>query len=131
MRILNTIKKLKVPACPAGRKRQKVKANFKNLTFYFLLLALLPGCIQMRNINQVQDYVSQSENYYQRAIALYKDLIAQGKDLDRLRLELGKLYYNHGEFTQAIEEFKKTNDSQAKKLLAISYYRLSNFTDAL
>ena len=140
MHTINTVKKLKVPACRTGRKSQKLKTNSGKLAFYFCLillpfalylLSLLSGCIQNNDKNQAQEYVRQSEDYYQQAINSYKDLIAKGGNLDRSYLGLGRLYYNHGEFMQAIEEFKKTNAQEAGKLLAISYYRLGNFTDAL
>jgi transglutaminase-like putative cysteine protease len=147
MRIINTIKnpksKIQNPKSQTNPKFQF--SSSKNISSFgfrssdyccllvslFLAFSVLCGCIQKSELNQAQNFVSQSEAYYQRAIALYKDLIAQGKDPDRLYLELGKLYYNHGGFIQAIEEFKKTNDFQAKKFLAISYYKSGNFTDAL
>lgn len=101
------------------------------LIFVFCIFSLLSGCIQKSSLEQAQDYVRESQNYYERAVNLYKDLIAQGKDLDRLHLELGRLYFNHGDFLKAIEQLKKTGEVKAKKFLAISYYRLGNFTDAL
>ncbi len=102
------------------------------LIFVFFTLHSITGCVQKNDLEKVQDYVQESEVYYQRAISLYKELITKGKDLDRLYLELGKLYYNHGNFKQAVEELKgSSGNSQAKKLLGISYYRLGNFSDAL
>jgi hypothetical protein len=44
---------------------------------------------------------------------------------------LGKLYFDHGEFREAIEAFKKAETEEAKKFLAISYYSLGDFTAAL
>lgn len=101
------------------------------LSFSFCLLISLSACAKKSQVEQAQGYIQQSQVYYQKAIRLYKELIAKGKDLDRLHFELGYLYYNHGEFAGAIEEFKNTNDSRANKFLAVSYYRLGNFTDAL
>ncbi|MDP3732430.1 MAG: DUF3857 domain-containing protein [Candidatus Omnitrophota bacterium] len=99
--------------------------------FTFYLLPFLSGCAQKNDLKQAQEYLKKSKIYYQRATNVYKDLIAKGKDLDRLHFELGQLYYNQGEWKQAIAEFKKTGYVKAKKLLAISHYRLGNFTDAL
>ena len=99
--------------------------------FLFLLSPLLTGCVEKNEFKEAKDYLEKSKIYYQRAATIYKDLIAKGKDLDRLHFELGKLYYNQGEWEEAIEEFKKTDYDKAKKFLAISYYRLGNFTDAL
>jgi len=100
-------------------------------TFAFFFFLLSSGCVKKSNLEEAQDYIKQSQAYYQRAAAIYKDLIAEGKDLDNLHFQLGRLCYSQGEFKQAIEEFKKTNEIQAKKYLAISHYRLGNFTDAL
>lgn len=112
--------------------------DIKNKNFVFgaviLIFGLwalgLSGCIQKDDLSKAKDYARQSQVDYQNASAEYKQLIAKGKDLDKLYFELGKLYYSHGEFDQAIEEFKNSRELQAKNFLAISYYRLGNFTDA-
>ncbi|MDP2937635.1 MAG: tetratricopeptide repeat protein, partial [Candidatus Omnitrophota bacterium] len=110
---------------------QKLKFRIIVSAFILFLLSFLSGCTQKNELKQAQDYLKKSKIYYQHATDLYKDLIAKGKNLDKLHFELGQLYYNQGEWKQAIEEFKKTNILVAKKFLAISYYRLGNFTDAL
>jgi len=142
MCIINTVKKSKCRAYSVERiadsktylypKRYPLntKTSFF-LIFAFCILNLLTGCVQKSELKEAQDYLKKSKIYYQHATNLYKDLIAKGKDLDRLHFELGQLYYNQGEWKQAIEEFKKTSYIKAKELLAISYYRLGNFTDAL
>ena len=99
--------------------------------FSFCILNFLTGCAQKNELKQAQEYLEKSKTYYQRSAGLYKDLIAKCKDLDKLHFELGRLYYNQGEWKQAAEEFKKSGYIKAKKLLAISYYRSGNFTDAL
>jgi tetratricopeptide (TPR) repeat protein len=134
MPIINTDKMLKV-------KSQKQKEQVKSKKFFcfllvffhfcFFLFPLLSGCSQKNDLKQAQDYIKQSDNYYQAAVNIYKGLVKKGIDSDRLHLELGKLYYGHGEFRQAVEEFKESKELNAKKFLAISYYHLGNFTDAL
>lgn len=101
------------------------------LIFTFCILNLLSGCIQKDDLTLAREYVGKSQVYYQHAAERYKKLIAKGQDLDRLHFELGSLYYQHGDFDKAQEELKKTNYLQGKKFLAISNYRLGNFTDAL
>lgn len=93
-------------------------------------LILTVGC-GPKNIQDARDAVSQAKIYYRAAIKLYKKLINEGGDLDRLRFELGEIYFDLGDFTKAAEEFKNTKEPAAKKYLAISYYRMGNFTDAL
>jgi hypothetical protein len=113
----------------------KSPAKIKNIGFRVYVLIFLSclvwGCAQKNALEQAEEYTRQSETDYERAVNLYKGLISQGRDLARVHRQLGALYYNHGHFDEAIKELKKNNDRQAKKFLAISYYRLGNFTDAL
>lgn len=101
---------------------------------YIILLVLLIGlfgCAQQNDQPQAVDYALQSEEYYQRAIQQYQGLIKTAKNTEAAYFNLGKLYYGHGDYQQAIESFKKTSLSGVDKFAAISYYRLGYFTDAL
>lgn len=99
--------------------------------FGFFLSSLLIGCGGKDDLEQAQKYAQQSQDYYGRAVDLYKNLLSKDKDMDRLRFGLGRLYYEHGDLEPAIEQFKQARLRTAKKLLAIAYYRLGNYTDAL
>jgi transglutaminase-like putative cysteine protease len=101
------------------------------LIFISYIFGFLCGCNQKDEKTQLQHYVEQSRIYYQRAVNIYKDLILKTKDSAKLRLGLGKLYYSHGQYQEAIAALKGIDIPQAKKFLALSYYRLGNFTDAL
>ncbi len=107
------------------------------LIFVFLTSNFLAGCGANSALKQAQKCVLESDLYFERAVSAYRGLLttAKSKGLVQIYFELGRLYYNHGDFKQAIEQFKKikeTDDiSSAAKLLAISHYRLGNFTDAL
>jgi tetratricopeptide (TPR) repeat protein len=101
------------------------------LPFYFYLFTFLSGCSKGPGQRRPEDYARQSEAYYQLAVSGYRDLIKKGGDLDRLYLALGRLYYENGKFQLAVEAFKQSNTEEAHKFLAISCYRLGNFTDAL
>ncbi|MDD4939319.1 MAG: DUF3857 domain-containing protein [Candidatus Omnitrophica bacterium] len=107
------------------------KGPFNLFLALCLLSGILSGCSKKDEFNQAQEFAARSEAYYKRAADIYKNLIAEGKDLERTHFELGQLYYNQGEFSRAIAEFKKSDFPQSKKLSAISYYRLGDFTDAL
>ena len=99
--------------------------------YWCLVIGTLPGCIPKNELEFARECAAKSQVYYQRATERYKTLIAEGKDLDRLHLELGRLYYEHGDFDRAQEELQKTNLAAAKKFLAISNYRLGRFSEAL
>jgi len=81
-------------------------------------------------------YAQMSDEYYQNAIIEYKARLESEamnsilKD-DIAYYELGSLYYSHGEYALAVENFLKSNQDEAKKLLAIAYYKSGNGTDAL
>lgn len=110
----------------------KIK-NFKLLilSFTFYSLSLFTGCVQKNDLELARDNVARSQVYYQHAQERYKILISEGKDFDRLHFELARLYFEHGDFDKAVPELKKTGYIQAKKLMALSFYRMGNFTDAL
>ncbi len=131
MHTIDIIKKSKIKNQISKFKIQNFRFCIVILIFAFCILHLLSGCIQKNDLSRAQEYVRQSKEYYQRAVEGYKDLIKSGKDLDKLYFELGKLYFNHGEFELAKEAFKNSNASLAKKFLAIVYYRLGKFSDAL
>jgi len=110
----------------------KLKGN-RNLLFIisFLVFTFLSGCAQKSDLDRAKEYISKSDSYYQMAIGIYRNLIAKVKDADTIHYQLGEIYYRHGEYKLAIEEFKKSNDINAKKLMAISYYLIGDFTAAL
>ncbi|MFA5356331.1 MAG: DUF3857 domain-containing protein [Candidatus Omnitrophota bacterium] len=97
----------------------------------FLLVFLACGCAQKDDLEEARGYAHGSDAYYQRAVGIYKELLAKGKDIDRLHFELGELYYKSGRWKEAAGELRESAGEKAKKLLAISYYRLGNFAEAL
>ncbi len=97
------------------------------LPFSFIIFSFF-GCGQRDK--QAEGYASKSESYYQKAVADYRHLLARGKDPDKQYYALGQLYYRHGEFSQGIEALKKSRDSRARRLLALSYFRSGDFTAA-
>ena len=118
----------------------RLKNIFKNKIFTnrlvallasFLLLPSLSACIPRASLKKARNYQTQSQAYYRLAEEGYQGLLRQGQDLGQLYFELGRLYYNHGEFDLAVEALKKTNELKAGKYLGMCYYRLGNFTDAL
>lgn len=113
MRITNTINKLLLPLiCGA-------------------CLLFVWGCSEQNGLEKARHDLKQSRQYYHNAVDIYKSLIQKGKDLDGLYFELGRLYYDHGEFENAIDAFRHSGLIEARKFLAIAYYHSGNFTDAL
>jgi transglutaminase-like putative cysteine protease len=100
-------------------------------TLFILLAVFMLGCSQNLAQNNPEEYIRQSEAYYKKAESSYKKLILESKDPSEFYLELGKLYYIRGEYGLAIDTFKNSTCAQAKKFLALSFYRMGNFTDAI
>ncbi|MFA4842497.1 MAG: DUF3857 domain-containing protein, partial [Candidatus Omnitrophota bacterium] len=96
-----------------------------------LLAGILFGCVQKKEMQQPNDFAQKSQYYYELAVKQYQGLIAQGQEKDKYLFGLGKLYYSHGDFELAIAQLKLSGLPEAKKLLAISYYRIGDFTNSL
>ena len=115
----------------------KIQAKIKTfifclilLPFTFYLLPLLSGCMQKSGLDEAREYTRQAQDYYQRAIDKYEELIAEGKDKDLAYFELGLLYYRQGEYGLASRNLSNTTISEAEKYLALSLYRINDFTEA-
>lgn len=118
MRIINT------------SKLSRLNLSCICLSLALCILSLVSGC-EKPNTQKAQKFAQKSFSYYDRAVAQYKGLINSGKGSDKIYFELGYLYYQHGEFEKAAEEFCKSNIADAKKFLPIAYYRADKFSDAL
>jgi transglutaminase-like putative cysteine protease/tetratricopeptide (TPR) repeat protein len=128
--VILDIKKEKKMTNPTTRYYRDNRSKLLPLAMCVVFI-FLSGCGQHTDISQARNYVVKSRSYYERAVHFYKRLLAGNKNQDILYFELGKVYYDHGDFSNAIEQFKKTRAAEAKKYIAISYFRLGNFIDAL
>ncbi|MDD5431688.1 MAG: DUF3857 domain-containing protein [Candidatus Omnitrophica bacterium] len=97
-----------------------------------IVFLFVSGCAQKADdLEKAQDDIRKSEAYYNSALEQYKKKINSNKAPDSLYLELGRVYYSHGDFESALAQLKNSKAQEAKKLIAISYFRLGNFVDAL
>ena len=104
----------------------------QNRKIAFILAVLLVfGCGQKNSKNSPEEYIKNSNAYYSKAVSLYNKLISESSNPSVLYLNSGKLYFSHGEYDLAIKALGKSSETEAKKFLAISFYRLGDFTDAL
>lgn len=90
------------------------------------LLSLAAGCGERSKISDARNYVYRSDVFYKRAAALYRKIKGP-----QARLELGSLYFSHGDYNSAAAELSGLDFPQAQRLLAMSYYRSGDFTGAL
>ncbi|MCM8782718.1 MAG: DUF3857 domain-containing protein, partial [Candidatus Omnitrophica bacterium] len=102
----------------------------KDKWIFFVLILFVFGC-QKHSLNKAKQYSILADIYYRKAVKVYKDLILKGRGDDSIYFNLGKLYFEHADFGLAIETLKKSNLSEAKKYIAISYYKTNDYTEAL
>jgi tetratricopeptide (TPR) repeat protein len=140
MHIINTIKDSKLNPSIALRidgeqgrtiKTQNSKPYIVVLFFIFSILNLLTGCIPKSGLDKAIEYTRQSESLYEKAVDEYKNLISQGKANAETYFRLGRLYFEHGKYPEAIDEFEKSNLPEAKKYKAIAFYKINDFTEGL
>lgn len=107
--------------------------NIKQRWIIILALSFVAGCLSVNNqsLEKAKLYSAQSIDFYQKAILEYKQTLNTAKDKDLVKFKLGSLYYQHGDYDRAIEVLVGSTSIEAKKLLAYSYYKSNDFTDAL
>ena len=90
------------------------------------LCVLFSGCSQQSSLQEARNYSYRSEVFYRRAVAVYQRLKGEQPGL-----ELGSLYYSHGDYDSAEKELLAIDSPDAQRILALVYYRMGRFTDAL
>jgi len=107
--------------------------NTKAKFIIILALSFIAGCLSANNqgLEKAKLYSDQSIDFYQKAIREYRQTLSISKDKESIKFKLGNLYYQHGDYDKAIEVLSGSTSLEARKLLAYSYYRSNDFTDAL
>lgn len=108
----------------------RITVIIKN-TLLVIGLVLLSGCSDNDGAGVAREYARKSQANYTAALNKYKTIISRSQNGARYNFELGALYYAHGDFGQAIDTFKRSDQPQAKIFLAIALYRMGDFTEAL
>lgn len=113
------------------------KSMKRNISHIFLMIALsyLAGCSSSDfDIWKADRLAAASRDSYAQAARLYERALGAlpaGGFAESVRFKLGKLYFYGGDYAAAMEEFKRLDSKQARRLLAISYFKDSDFTNAL
>ena len=105
--------------------------QFKIITIIAFLV--LVGCVikEGSHLQKAELFSQESTAFYQKAIKEYKESLKTAEDSEDISFKLGQLYYEHGDYEKAIEALSFSDSVDAKKLLAYSYFKSNNFTDAL
>ena len=105
------------------------KTTFSSKTGILLVLFLFSGCSE--GLNKPVHLVKEAESFYQKAVEGYQKLIVRDNKNARLRLGLARLYYSHGDYQNAMNTLENIEDIEAKKLLAVCFYKSGDWTQAL
>ncbi|MFA6217438.1 MAG: DUF3857 domain-containing protein [Candidatus Omnitrophota bacterium] len=115
-----------------NKPKEIIRKRFLRSFVYALVLLTFCGCTPKKSeLEQARIYAQASQLDYQKAVDMYKSLLAAGSNSETIGFELGELYYRQGKFLEAAGEFKRLPTAAAKKWLAISYYMMGSYTDAL
>jgi len=105
-----------------------------------VLLLILMGCdnpqtVLDNKIKKADFFANQGTECFKKAISLYENLL-NNKDVPEnnkieIKNKLGNLYLHISDFGKAIELFKDIDSIDAKKKLAIAYFKNAQYSDAL
>ena len=112
----------------------------KSLSVLLILLfacSLASPVFGKTHLELANEYAGQSERFFQEAVNEYKLALKDAEsDPNEVRFLLGKLYYQHGQYPEAIKQlsqvYEKEKDNFAvAKLLALSHFIQGDYTEAL
>lgn len=104
-----------------------------------ILLFVLPNYLVTAetHLDLANEYATKSEELFEKAVSEYNLALKEsGADKFKIYFLLGKIYYEHGRFEEAIQMLsslytKERKNFEVAKLLALSYYKNGNYTNAL
>lgn len=109
-------------------------------TFFLIVMFLLVSNFLVTaktHLELANEYATQSEKFFEKAVSEY-NLALEEPEADQFEINflLGKLYYGHGRFKEAIQTLlplyeKERENFALTKLLVFSYFKNGDYTDAL
>ncbi|MHC2994139.1 MAG: DUF3857 domain-containing protein [Candidatus Atribacteria bacterium] len=112
-----------------------VLATFFLIITFFLVSNFLVTA--KTHLELANEYASQSEKFFEKAISEYNLALEEPEaDIFEINFLLGKLYYGHGRFKEAIQTLLPLYEEEREnfaltKLLVFSYFKNGDYTDAL
>lgn len=93
--------------------------------------SVLPKASQTDPLKTAQVLAEQSNDFYRQALDAYAVALQASPDDPKIKYDLALLYYNHGQYDLAVKTLLGCDSSEAQKLLALSYYKNADYTEAL
>jgi len=109
-------------------------------TFFLIVMFLLVSNFLVTaktHLELANEYAAQSEKFFEKAVSEYNLALEEPEaDIFEINFLLGKFYYGHGRFKEAIQTLlplyeKERENFALTKLLVFSYFRNGDYTDAL
>jgi len=109
-------------------------------TFFLIVIFLLVSNFLVAaktHLELANEYAAQSEKFFEKAVSEYNLALEEPEaDIFEINFLLGKLYYGHGRFKEAIQTLlplyeKERGNFALTKLLVFSYFKNGDYTDAL
>lgn len=115
---------------PKERAESTIKIEMKTKIFrLFFIFVLAAGCTL--NSDAPEKAAGVSEAFYKKAINGYKSILAKNKDSVSVKMSLAKLYFEHGEYENAIKAISGVDTQEAQKLRAFCLFKSADYTEAL
>lgn len=103
--------------------------------FLAIILFCLAGCSSGDfDIWKADRLAAASRSSYAEAVTLYEkalSVLPTGKLRDKVLFKLGQLYFQGGDYASAVNAFSRLSSKEAQRMLAISFFKNSDFTRAL
>jgi len=107
------------------------------LLFCLLIFSVASSVHAKSHLELANEYALESERFFQEAVNEYNLALNDPEsNVNEVRFLLGKFYYEHGKYREAIKELsqvyeKEKNNFACAKLLAISHFVQGDYTEAL
>jgi len=120
---------------------KKYKLIIVILARFFLIVMFLLGSnfliTAQTHLELANEYAAQSEKFFEKSVSEYNLALEEPEaDIFDINFLLGKLYYGHGRFEEAIQILLPLYEEEREKfaltkLLVFSYFKNGDYTDAL
>ncbi len=111
--------------------------DFSILLFLALVYSICSPVLAKSHLELANEYAEQSERYFQEAVNEYNLALKDPEsNVNEVRFLLGKLYYQHGKYSEGIKELSQVYEEHkdnfpVAKLLALSHFMRGDYTEAL
>lgn len=105
--------------------------NENKIKFIGIILVCLLSSCSAEGLQKAENLSQEAREFYSAAVKEYQRIIVSSADKETAKKKLGALYFESKDYEQTATVLKDLADAESRKMLAISLFRLGNYTDAL